>query len=139
MKRKFKILIFILCTGFTLLGIMKFNNLPFSNKKDTNVDYDLTFMNKSIAYSTLNHVKNEPQYYLGKTFKIIGQFSKYPNAPKGENRPSVLLYDEKGCCFTYMEILFNEKPYPNIGTQITLIGTLEVYYENSQKYYRIVS
>lgn len=53
---------------------------------------DLTALNKTMQYSQVNQMQNEPESYLGQTVQLCGQYYK------GTNNAIIRVLDEQACC-----------------------------------------
>lgn len=112
------------------------------NSTGTKVDVDLTTMNATMVYSTVYDLLNKSDNYVGKVVKVKGEFRVYYSSETNTYYPAVLIADAAACCSQGMEFLLKGNPkypdsYPEIGQTITIKGTLENYYEGSDKYVRL--
>ncbi len=105
---------------------------------DVNVDYDLTEMSSTMVFSQINDLMMNGDKYVGKTFRIIGQYQSQFNQATGITYSFVVVSDATGCCPQGIEfICTTEVEMPDVLTLIELIGTFESYYEGEMKYYRL--
>ena len=113
------------------------------------VDIDLTVLSGIMVYSEVNSMISFPDNYIGKTVKMQGQFTIYQATDAhGTFLPdkmffSCMIADATACCSQGLEfILTGEHTYPNdypeLGSEITVTGTFEVYTENGFQYCRLV-
>ena len=112
------------------------------------VDVDLTVLSSTMVYSEVyNMLYNDPAYYLGKTVKAKGTFSLYQLVTDGVLQPDPVAYaciiaDATACCAQGLEFALAGKPvypdeYPELGAEITVVGTFEWYEEDGCRYYRL--
>ena len=113
------------------------------------VDIDLTVLSGIMVYSEVNSMISFPDNYIGKTVKMKGQFAigyvyNTDGTPdESTARFACVIADATACCSQGLEfILTGEHTYPNdypeLGSEITVTGTFEVYTENGFQYCRLV-
>ena len=114
------------------------------------VDVDLTVLSSTMVYSEVyNMLYNDPAHYLGKTVKARGGFSIYQLVTDGVLQPDPVAYaciiaDATACCAEGMEFvpegdLTYPEDYPELGTEITVIGEFQSYEENGMTWYHLVN
>ena len=114
------------------------------------VDVDLTVLSSTMVYSEVyNMLYNDPAYYLGKTVKARGEFSIYQLVTDGVLQPDPVSYaciisDAAACCAEGMEFVLEgdltyPDDYPELGTEITVIGEFQSYEENGMTWYHLVN
>ena len=114
------------------------------------VDVDLTVLSSTIVYSEVyNMLYNDPAHYLGKTVKARGTFSIYQLVTDGVLQPDPVSYaciisDAAACCAEGMEFVLKDDlaypdDYPELGTEITVIGEFQSYEENGMTWYHLVN
>ena len=112
------------------------------------VDIDLTALSGIMVYSEVNSMISFPDNYIGKTVKMQGQFTIYQATDEnGAFIPDKMFFacmiaDATACCAQGLEFALAEKPvypddYPELGTEITVVGTFEWYEEDGCRYYRL--
>ena len=105
------------------------------------VEVDLTVLSSTMVYSEVyNMLYNDPAHYLGKTVKARGGFSIYQLVTDGVLQPDPVAYaciiaDATACCAEGMEFVLEgdytyPDDYPELGTEITVIGEFQSYEEN---------
>jgi len=92
---------------------------------------------------------NDPAHYLGKTVKARGEFSIYQLVTDGVLQPDPVSYaciisDAAACCAEGMEFVLEgdytyPDDYPELGTEITVIGEFQSYEENEMTWYHLVN
>ena len=119
---------------------------PYAGK----VDVDLTVLSSTIVYSEVyNMLYNDPAHYLGKTVKANGIFAIYQMVVDGVTQPDPVAYaciiaDATACCAEGMEFVLKDDlaypdNYPELGTEITVIGEFQSYEENGMTWYHLVN
>ena len=114
------------------------------------VDVDLTVLSSTMVYSEVyNMLYNDPAHYLGKTVKARGEFSIYQLVTDGVLQPDPVSYaciisDAAACCAEGMEFVLEgdltyPDDYPELGTEITVIGEFQSYEENGMTRYHLVN
>lgn len=114
------------------------------------VDVDLTVLSSTMVYSEVyNMLYNDPAHYLGKTVKARGTFSIYQLVTDGVLQPDPVSYaciisDVAACCAEGMEFVLEgdltyPDDYPELGTEITIIGEFQSYEENGMTWYHLVN
>ena len=104
-------------------------------------DVDLTSMSSTIVYSEVYNMLLSPESYIGKTIKMRGAFAVYAT---GEGDQETLYYacliaDATACCSQGIEFVPTgdyhfPDDYPELGSEITVIGTFDTYIEDGYEY-----
>ena len=113
-------------------------------------EVDLTVLSSTMVYSEVyNMLYNDPAHYLGKTVKARGTFSIYQLVTDGVLQPDPVSYaciisDAAACCAEGMEFVLEgdltyPDDYPELGTEITVIGEFQAYEENGMTGYHLVN
>lgn len=107
-----------------------------------NLDVDLTKLSSTMVYSEVYNMMYTPDDYIGKTVKMKGQFAYYEDPETKVQYFACIIADATACCSQGLEfILTGEHTYPNdypeLGSEITVTGTFEVYTENGFQYCRL--
>ena len=114
------------------------------------VEVDLTMLSSTMVYSEVyNMLYNDPAHYLGKTVKARGTFSIYQLVTDGVLQPDPVSYaciisDAAACCAEGMEFVLEgdltyPDDYPELGTEITVIGEFQPYEESGMTWYHLVN
>ena len=114
------------------------------------VDVDLTVLSSTMVYSEVyNMLYNDPESYLGKTVRARGEFSIYQLVVDGVLQPAPVAYaciiaDAAACCAEGMEFVLEgdltyPDDYPELGTEITVVGEFQSYEENGMTRYHLVN
>ena len=107
------------------------------------IDVDLTALSSTMVYSEVYNMLYTPDSYIGKTVKMQGQFAYYEDPETKEQYFACIIADATACCSQGMEFVLNGEytypdDYPELGEEITVTGTFEVYGENEFKFCRLV-
>ena len=112
------------------------------------VDIDLTALSGIMVYSEVNSMISFPDNYIGKTVKMQGQFAigyvyNTDGTPdESTARFACVIADATACCAQGLEFALAGEPvypdeYPELGAEITVVGTFEWYEEDGCRYYRL--
>ena len=98
-------------------------------------DVDLTTLSSTMVYSEIYNMMYEPDRYVGKRIQMNGQFAAYGNPNTGAVYTVCIIMDATACCSQGLEfVLAGEHSYPagypELGTEITVVGTFQTYEEN---------
>ena len=106
--------------------------------KSGGFDVDLTLMSSTMVYSEVYNMMAMPDDYVGKTVRMKGTFAAYP----GEDRNYYVCFiaDAAACCQQGMEFVLDGEyvypdDYPAEGTEITVSGVFDTYYEGEYMRY----
>ena len=107
------------------------------------VDVDLTRLSSTMVYSEVYNMMNAPGDYIGKTIKMTGQFVYYENPDTQAQYFTCIIGDAMACCSQGLEFVLTGKhtypdDYPELGSEITVSGTFELYEEGDNRYCRLV-
>ena len=115
------------------------------------VDVDLTVLSSTMVYSEVyNMLYFYPEDYYGKTVKMTGQFNVYQWVDESgvvADMPvayACIISDAAACCAEGMEFVLEgdytyPDDYPELGTEITVIGEFQSYEENEMTWYHLVN
>jgi len=114
------------------------------------VDVDLTVLSSTMVYSEVyNMLYFYPEDYYGKTVKANGIFAIYQMVVDGVTQPAPVAYaciiaDATACCAEGVEFVLEgdytyPDDYPELGTEITVIGEFQSYEENGVTWYHLVN
>ena len=107
------------------------------------LDVDLTTLSSTMVYSEVYNMMYEPDRYVGKRIKMDGQFAVYEDPNTGAVYTACIIMDATACCSQGLEfVLAGEHSYPadypELGTEITVVGTFQTYEENGYMYCHLV-
>ena len=114
-----------------------------SVKKDGEVDYDLTVMGADMVYATVYQMMIDPKSYIGKSFKIRGNYYSYYSNDKDVYYHFCMIKDAAACCAQGLELLWADEKMnrhencPEEDTLVTVEGVFETYEEGPNTYGRI--
>ena len=115
------------------------------------VEVDLTVLSSTMVYSEVyNMLYFYPEDYYGKTVKMTGQFNVYQWVDESgvvADMPvayACIIADAAACCAEGMEFVLKgdltyPDDYPELGTEITVIGEFQSYEENGVTWYHLVN
>jgi len=103
------------------------------------VDVDLTTLSSTMVYSEVYNMMIMPEDYMGKTIKMNGMFSYMVDETTGNEYYACIIMDATACCSQGIEFelagdYVYPDDYPEIGGDITITGTFDVYEEDGYKY-----
>ncbi|MBE5910298.1 hypothetical protein [Pseudobutyrivibrio sp.] len=106
---------------------------------DDSVDIDLTAMSATFVYSEVYNMIMTPDDYIGKTIKMEGICNMYEDPESGQKYYACIVQDATQCCSQGLEFVldadqYTEDDYPQVGDDITIIGTFATYMEGENRY-----
>lgn len=151
----------MVCVLLALLIIVSFagcgtdtkdNNTSNGVQKENtkSIDVDLTKLSSTMVYSEVYNMMTNPSDYIGKRVKMNGQFALY-QATDADGQPvpgqvyyACVIADATACCQQGMEFVLagNYKypdDYPELGTDITVVGEFQTYMEGTQQYCHLIN
>ena len=104
---------------------------------DSGIDVDLTALSSTMVFAEVYNMLAYPEDYLGKTIRAAGEFAVY-DEPDGRLY-AVVVQDALACCAQGLEFeLAGDAVYPDAypaeGSEITVVGTVELYEDNGFRY-----
>lgn len=102
-------------------------NMNAGYETSSNIDIDLSQMSSTMIFAEVFNIMMMPDEYVGKTFKIKGNFAVYKSKASGERYFSIIIPDATQCCqqgidFVCLGNMKYPQDYPAIGSEITLTG-----------------
>ncbi|MGN0571414.1 MAG: hypothetical protein ACI4K9_04460 [Candidatus Fimenecus sp.] len=106
------------------------------------IDVDLTKLSSTMVYSEVYNMMYTPDNYIGKTVKMKGQFAYYEDPDTRNQYFACIIADATACCSQGLEFILTGEhtypdDYPELGNEITVTGTFELYEENGFQYCRL--
>lgn len=101
----------------------------------TTVDYDLTQMSSDMVYATVYQLMVKPDEYVGKTFRIDGNFYATYYEPTQKYYFYCVIQDATACCAQGLEFVWDDgthvypDEYPEDNAEVIIEGTFETYRE----------
>ena len=98
--------------------------------KDSDIDIDLTKLNSTMVYSTVNDMMNNYNNYIGKVIRVKGFFSPVYYEPTKQYYYSVIVPDATACCANGLEFIWEDgmhifpDEYPDEGEEIVVTGNI---------------
>ena len=114
-----------------------------SVKKDGEVDYDLNVMGADMVYATVYQMMIDPKSYIGKSFKIRGNYYSSYSKDKDVYYHFCMIKDAAACCAQGLELLWADEKMnrhencPEEDALVTVEGVFETYEEGPNTYGRI--
>ena len=114
-----------------------------SVKKDGEVDYDLTVMGADMVYATVYQMMIDPKSYIGKSFKIRGNYYSSYSKDKDVYYHFCMIKDAAARCAQGLELLWADEKMnrhencPEEDALVTVQGVFETYEEGPNTYGRI--
>ena len=109
---------------------------------DEKIDVDLTALSSTMVYAEVYNMVTKPDDYLGKRILMRGNFA----VGKGDDRYyfACIIPDATACCSQGIEFLLDgnytyPNDYPQIGTEITVEGVFDTYYEGTDRYCQLIN
>ncbi len=117
--------------------------IPRSPDADPNADVDLTTLTSNMVYAQVADMMYTPEKYSGKIIKAKGLFSVYHDDSQDKNYYAVLIQDATACCAQGLEFVWKGEhtypdDYPEIGKEITIMGTFNTYEEDGATYTQLL-
>lgn len=142
MKRRIcAMVMIILLVMMSPVSCGKKSGSQYNSGSTSEIDVDLTVLSSTMVYSEVYNMMINPEKYIGKTVKMIGAYAIY----EGENRiyHACLIADATACCSQGLEFQLSGNPkypedYPEIGSDITVIGTFDTYMEGNSKFCQLI-
>ena len=138
---KTKSLILILALLLTLSACGKQPETSAATENVTgNVDVDLTALSSTMVYSEVYNMLTVPENYVGKTIKMTGGYSSFLDETTGAVYRVCMIADASACCAQGMEFVLKDgMAYPEMESDITVVGTFQVYDENGATFCHLVN
>lgn len=116
----------------------------------SDVDVDLTILSSTMVYSEVYNMMTAPENYIGKTVRMHGQFALFQSMDTNGQPVSDQIYfacviaDATACCQQGLEFILAgdykyPDDYPEIGTDITVVGEFQTYMEGSSQYCHLIN
>ena len=117
--------------------------IPQNPNADPASDVDLTVLSSTMVYSQVADMMYTPEKYNGKIVKASGLFSVYHDDAQDKNYYAVLIQDATACCAQGIEFIWDgehsyPEDYPEIGQEITVMGTFGTYEEDGATYTQLL-
>ena len=148
MKRLFSIILIVLIV--LSVSACKGEEKSTENTKDTEtvstvsedkIDYDISTLSTTMAYSQVSEMINNSSKYLGKKVKIKGAF--LVEETEQRNYYACHIKDATACCSVGFEFVLKDTSksyptdYPSVNDEITVEGIFHSYKEGENTYYEL--
>lgn len=106
------------------------------------IDVDLTTLSSTMVYSEVFNMMTVPEDYIGKKVKMTGSFAIYEDEETGQIYYACIISDATACCSQGIEFALKgdyayPDDYPELESEITVIGEFETYEEDGTTYCRL--
>lgn len=100
---------------------------------------DLTVLNSTMVYSEVYDMVSKPEDYIGKRVKMAGLFSVYEDEKTKKRYFSCIIQDATACCAQGLEFELKDarkypEEYPEMDSEITVVGTFDTYEEDGNMF-----
>lgn len=123
---------------------------PEKTETVSQIDLDLTALSSTMVYAEVYNMMVRPENYIGKTVKMNGQFALYQvTDSNGQPVPDQIYFacviaDATACCQQGLEFVLAGNysypdDYPELSTEITVVGEFQTYMEGEYKYCHLVN
>ena len=102
------------------------------------VDVDLTALSSTMVYSEVYNMLTEPERYEGKNIRMAGGYAAFLDENTGNIYRVCMIADATACCAQGMEFILSDENYPEMESDITVVGTFQTYLENGAMYCHLV-
>lgn len=111
-------------------------------KKKGEFDYDLTDMDGDMVYATVYLMMTDPDSFIGKKFKMRGQYYAAFYEPTKAYYHYCFISDAAGCCEQGIEFAVDSKfkypdDFPEDAANILVTGVFEKYTEDDKIFVRL--
>lgn len=137
----------VLCLIMAVLLCVLLCGCGNSTEKQTDnssekIDVDLTTLSSTMVYSEVNNMVTTPSDYIGKRVKMQGAFAVYEEGT--DVYLACIIADATACCQQGLEFSLKEqKQYPNdfpdLGTEITVVGIFSTYKQGENLYCQLTN
>lgn len=104
-------------------------------QSDATIDYDLTSMGSDMVYATVYQLMVNPNDYIGKTFRIQGNYYASYYEETKQYYHCCIIQDATACCSQGLEFVWGDgshvypDEYPEDNADIMVTGIFETYTE----------
>lgn len=110
-----------------------------STTSSSSVDIDLTAMSSTMVFAEVSNIMWEPEQYVGKIFKIRGEYTSIYYEDTGEDYHAVVIADALACCAQGLDFVWTGEhaypaDYPEEGTEIEIAGVFQMVQEGEYYY-----
>ena len=138
MKKKYFLLLLALLLTLSACG-KEPETAAVTENPQGKVDVDLTALSSTMVYSEVYNMLTTPENYIGKTVKMAGSYSSFLDESTGAVYRVCMIADATACCAQGMEFVLKDgMEYPEMETDITVVGTFQLYDENGTAYCHLV-
>ena len=114
-----------------------------SGSAGSDVDLDLTKLSSTMVYSEVYNMVTEPDPYDGKTVRMHGTFDIFEDVDSGEYGYTCVIADATACCAQGIPFVRKgdysfPEDYPDLWSEITVVGTFDIDESGGYKICRLV-
>lgn len=132
----------IVCTVLAAALLIAFLSCARIEDPADKPEIDLTALSSTMVYAEVYNMVTAPDDYLGKRVVMRGKFA----VGEGDGRYyfACIIPDATACCSQGIEFLLDgdyvyPNDYPEIGTDITVEGVFDTYYEGTYRYCQLIN
>lgn len=108
------------------------------------IDVDLTKLSSTMVYAEVYNMMFTPDEYIGKTIKARGPFGIYHDQVNDKYYFAVIIVDALACCQQGLEFVWDgdhkyPEDYPELETEIEVIGTFNSYEEDGYTFFNLLT
>ena len=113
-----------------------------STVSEDKIDYDISRLSTTMAYSQVSEMTKNSSKYLGKRVKIKGSF--LVEEAQQRNYYACHIKDQTACCSIGFEFVLKDtskiypNDYPSVNDEITVEGIFHSYKEGDNTYYELI-
>ncbi|MBR6401341.1 MAG: hypothetical protein IKS17_09025 [Firmicutes bacterium] len=97
---------------------------------------DLTGMDSDMVYAVVFEMVSDPDRYRGREVKMHGTCNRFTDPETGKDYYACIITDAQACCAQGIEFELPEgEPYPEYGSEITVSGIFDSYFEGENEFY----
>ena len=104
----------------------------------------MTRLSGTVVYSQVYDMMVNPDAYIGKTVRLNGAFNYCRDENTAQEYFAAVVADATACCAQGIEFVWRgehayPQDYPPLGTEITVTGTFNTYYEGEYMYVQLAN
>ncbi|MBR6050392.1 MAG: hypothetical protein IKP68_04205 [Clostridia bacterium] len=131
----------LMCVALVSCGADPTETTNAGQAEVSTVDVDLTKLSSTMVYAEVYNMMVSPDDYIGKSVRMKGAFAY----GEGDGRYyfACIISDATACCSQGIEFVLKDgrkfpSEYPQAGTEITVVGVFDTYYEGTYRYCQLI-
>lgn len=129
----------IMMAGIMMLAV---TGCGGESARSDSIDIDLTALSSTMIYSEVSNMMTTPEDFIGKTVKMTGTMAVYYDEENDVYYEACVIDDATACCQQGLEFQLKGNPdypdgYPEVDSEITVVGTFNTYDDNGVTYARL--